>query len=348
VVRVWVVGFGTVGQWLIRALNSHGAEFQERYALSFEVVGLANRRSGFVYREDGLDTQAALELAATGRSLRELADVSHWPTALEGMRATDADVLVEVSASPASSGEPGCSHLQEALGRGIPAATSNKWPVALHGVWLTEMARSHSTLLRAESTVMSGTPVLSTLTEGLAGASPIAIRGVLNATANFILSEMTGGESYGAALASAQRRGLAERDPSADVDGYDAVAKVMTLAALVFGRQLRLTDVSRRGISSVTQEAMTQARSEGLQIRELATLEPSASAAGSLIASVEPVRLSAGDLLARVTGTDNAAICQAEPLGEIAVIGPGAGVELAGQGVLSDLINIARRHPCGE
>jgi homoserine dehydrogenase len=235
------------------------------------------------------------------------------------------------------------SHLQEALARGIPAVTSNKWPVALHGLRLNQLARRTSAPLRAESTVMSGTPVLSTLTKGLAGASPTALRGVLNATANFVLSEMARGRSYAKALDGARRRGVAERDPSADVDGHDTVAKLMILAALVFGHQLRVSDVSRRGISSLTEEEISEGRSEGLRIRELATLAPSTPAAGSLAARVEPVRLGPDDLLAGVDGTNNAVTCEAEPLGEVTVIGPGAGVQLAGQGVLSDLINIARR-----
>jgi homoserine dehydrogenase len=319
-VRVWVVGFGTVGQWVTRALT-------ERYDAWFVVVGVANRSDGFFYDESGLDLRGI-------RSLSELPDVQRWPTALEGLRETDADVLVEVSESPPPTGEPGRSHLEEALGRGIPAVTSNKWPVAIHGVELTELARRQSVSLRAESTVMSGTPVLSTLTEGLAGATPIAVRGVLNATANYIVSEMARGEAYADALADAQLRGLAERDPSADVDGHDAVAKAMVLSALVLGRQLRLEDVSRIGIASVTEEAVSQAVSEGRRIREVTTVQ------GGL-ARVEPVALDADDPLARVEGTNNAVVCRAEPLGEVTVVGPGAGLELAGQGVLSDLIRTA-------
>jgi homoserine dehydrogenase len=342
-VRVWVVGFGTVGQWLLRALDRGVVELERRYTARFEVVGLANRRDGFLYRPGGIDLRSALALSADGRSLRELPGVSHWGTALEGMRATEADVLVEVSASPSVSGEPGRSHLEEALARGIPAVTSNKWPVALDGVRLAELGRRHSASLRAESTVMSGTPVLSTLSEGLAGASPVAVRGVLNATANYVLSEMFRGRSYREVLAEAQRTGLAERDPTADVDGHDAVAKIMVLAALVFGHQLRITDISRLGVSSVTEEAVDEARSEGLQIREVATLERSSSAEGSLVGRVEPVAIDADDPLARVGGTNNAVVCRAEPLGAITVIGPGAGIELAGQGVLSDLVNVALR-----
>jgi homoserine dehydrogenase len=346
-VRVWVVGFGTVGQWLIDALDRRAAELDARYGVRFEVVGLANRRDGFVHREGGIDLRSALTLAANARSLRELAGVSHWRTALEGMRATEADVLVETSTSPPAGGEPGRSHLEDALARGIPAVTSNKWPVALDGVRLADLGRRHSASLRAESTVMSGTPVLSTLTQGLAGATPVAVRGVLNATANSIVSEMSRGKGYGEALAEAQRAGLAERDPSADVDGHDAVAKIMVLAALVFKQQLRLADVSRRGISSVSQEAVDEARSEGLQIREVATLQPSPDAAGPLIARVEPLALGPDDPLARVDGTANAVVCRADPLGTISVIGPGAGIEFAGQGVLSDLVNVAlqRRLP---
>jgi len=327
--RLWIVGFGTDGRWLARALDEHGEGLRERYGVAFQVVGVANRRDGFFYRDNGLD------LRGVG-SLSDLTDARRWPTALEGLRETDADVLVEVSESPAPTGEPGRSHLEEALGRGIPAVTSNKWPVALHGVELAELGRAHSAPLRAESTVMSGTPVLSTLRDGLAGASPIAIRGVVNATANYIASEMARGQPYADALAAAQRQGLAERDPSADVDGYDAVAKAMVLSALVFGRQLRLEDVSRTGISSVTEAAVSRAVSDGKRIREVTTVEGS-------VARVEPVALEAGDPLVGVEGTDNAVVCRAEPLGQVMVVGPGAGLELAGQGVLSDLITTAAR-----
>ena len=318
------MGFGTVGRWLARALT-------QRYADRFQVVALANRGDGFFYREEGVDLSVALEVAAEGRSLDALPDVARWPTALEGMRATEADVLVEVSQSPPPDGEPGRSHLAEALERGIPAVTSNKWPIAIHGVALAEMGRRHSASLRAESCVMSGTPVLSTLSEGLAGTSPLAIRGVLNASANYILSEMEQGESYADALAAAQQKGLAERDASADVDGHDAVAKAMVLSGLIMGRQLRLEDVRRTGISSVTDAAMSEALADGQRIREVTTVHDSG-------ACVEPLVLPVDDPLARIEGTNNAVICRVEPLGEVMVVGPGAGPELAGQGVLSDLL----------
>jgi homoserine dehydrogenase len=345
--RAWVVGFGTVGQWLLRSLHSQAGRLADRYGVAITVVGLANARDGFVYDGDGLDIPSVLRLVSDGRSIGEQPGVRHWSSALEGLAGTEADVLVEVTASPAGDGEPGLSHMREALGRGIPVVTSNKWPVALHGVELSRLARSRGIALRAESTVMSGTPLLGPLIEGLAGTIPIDLRGVVNATANFILSAMASGRSYDEALAEAQEAGLAERGVEADVEGYDAQAKVMILAGLVFGRQLRPEQVVCRGISAIARADIDRAVSAGGRIRHVATLEFSEpDGAGEVSARVEPVFLDGEHPLANIEGTTNAIICRATPVGEITIVGPGAGPELAGQGVLSDLIAVARSATC--
>jgi homoserine dehydrogenase len=338
-VRVWVVGLGTVGRWVVHALHTQSDTLAGRYGFAPVVVGVATARDGFVHRSEGLDLPTLLELAADGRSLTEHPGPRHLPSALEGLRETDADLLVEVSASPPRDAEPGIAHMREALGRRIPVVTSNKWPVALHGVELAELARRRGVAFRAESTVMSGTPVLGTLVDGLAGTTPTALRGILNATANFVLTAMTEGRSYEDALAEARAIGLAERDPSADVDGHDAMAKTMILAALVFGRQLGPEQVVRRGIAEITRADLDEAARAGDRIKLVASLVVSGS---DLEARVEPVRLPAGDPLARVEGVTNAVVCSAEPVGEVTIVGPGAGPELAGQGVFSDLIAVAR------
>src|SRR5919106_6232153 len=259
-----------------------------------------------------------------GGSLADLPEGSRWTSALEGLRATEADLLVEVTASPSTDGEPGLSHMREALGRGIPVVTSNKWPVALQGVGLAELARARGVAFRAESTVMSGTPLLSTLTDGLAGAIPVGLRGLLNATANFILTRMAEGRSYKDALAEAQRAGLAERDPAADVEGPDAVAKVMILSALVFGRQLRREQVACRGITDIARAEIDQATS-GARLKHVATLEFSEpDGAGNVTARVEPELVRPDDPLASIEGTTNAVVCRTSPVGEVTIIGPGA------------------------
>jgi len=212
--------------------------------------------------------------------------------------------------------------------------------VALHGVELAGLARSARVAFRAESTVMSGTPLLAALTEGLAGAVPTAVRGILNATANFILSRMAEGKSYSEALAEAQQAGLAERDPAADVEGHDSVAKVMILSALVFGRQLRRDQVGCRAITGITRRDIDRAAALGARVKHVATLD--FSGPGAVIAKVEPEFVRHDDRLARIDGTTNALVCQAKPVGEVTVIGPGAGPQLAGQGVFSDMIAVAR------
>jgi homoserine dehydrogenase len=341
--RIWLVGFGVVGQWVASALDTQAGRLAARYGRAVTVVGIANARDGFVYDAGGLDLGSVLAAAAGGRPITGQQGARMWPSAIEGLRATDADVLVQVTASRPADGEPGLSHIREALQRGIAVVTSDKWPVALHGAELAALARHQAVAFRAESTVMSGTPVLSALTEGLAGTVPVALRGVLNATANFILSRMAGGLSYEAALDEAQRAGLAEPDSAADVEGSDTVAKVMILAALVFGRQLRRGQVSCRGITGVTGRDMTEAASAGGRIRHVATLGFSGpDGTGTVAARVQPETVPADDLLAGIDGVTNAVVCQASPVGEVTIIGPGAGPGLAGQGVLSDIIAVAR------
>jgi homoserine dehydrogenase len=346
--RIWLVGFGTVGRWLAGALDAQAERLGSRYGCALRVVGIANARDGFAYRADGFDLAAALAAAGAGRPIGAQRGARTWPSAIEGLRATEADLLVEATASPPADGEPGLAHIREALRRGIPVATSNKWPVALHGTELAALARERGTQFRAESTVMSGTPVLSALTEGLAGALPVALRGVLNATANAILSQMASGVSYQRALADAQRAGLAERDPAADVEGADTTAKLMILSALVFGRQLRRDQVACTGITGVTGEQARRAASAGQRIRHVATLAVAGpEGAGAVTARVRPEAVPAGDVLAGIDGVSNAVVCRASPVGEITIIGPGAGPQLAGQGVLSDVIAVARRRAAG-
>jgi homoserine dehydrogenase len=341
--RVWLAGFGTVGQWLASALVSQADRLAGQYGVDVAVVGLSNRRDGFVYDGEGIDLASVLGLVSAGRSIAEQPGVRSWSSTIEGLRGTEADLLVEVTASPITDGEPGVAHMREALWRGIPVVTSNKWPVALRGVEVAELARSRGVAFRAESTVVSGTPVLSALVDGLAGAVPVALRGLLNATTNFILSRMAEGEAYEDALREAQSAGLAERDAAADVEGHDALAKVMILSALVFGRQLRREQVACSGITGIARSEIDRAASSGARLKHVATLDFSEpDRAQNAIARVELERVGGGDPLANVDRTTNAIVCRAHPVGEITIIGPGAGPQLAGQGVLSDLIVVAR------
>src|SRR6266700_2525509 len=264
--RLSIVGFGVVGQGLAELLVSKRKLLLQHYDLDVKVVSIANARHGFLYREDGLHLPTVLELAAQKRPLTEHPGIQHWQNTLEGLRATGGDVLAEATPTNLRDAEPGMSHIRAALSQGMHVITANKGPVALAANELLALAQQHGVQLRMESTVMAGTPVLSTALEGMAGARVRAVRGILNGTTNYILTAMALGRDYREALKEAQAQGYAEADPTADVEGYDAVAKTLILAALVFGHSITPDQVIRQGITTITREQVLQANDNGKYI----------------------------------------------------------------------------------
>src|SRR5436309_9525363 len=272
-VRLSIIGFGVVGQGLAELLATKRALLEQQYGFHPLLVSVANARHGFIYREDGLDIPTLLELAAAGRPLTEHPGITQWNNALEGLRATGGDVLAEVTGTNLRDAEPGISHIRTALSQGMSVITANKGPGALAAKELFVLAHQRGVQLRMEATVMAGTPVLSTIREGMAGAGGRAIRGILNGTTNYILSGMATGRGYTEALADAPAQGYAEADPTADAEGYDAVAKTLILAALVFGSPLKLVQVFRQGITTITREQVLQANDNGKRIKLIASLQ---------------------------------------------------------------------------
>src|SRR6266851_7322123 len=343
--RLSIIGFGTVGQGLAELLSAKRDLLRQEYNLDITLVSVANARSGFIYRENGLDIPALLQLAAARHPLTAHPGITHWESALEGLQATGGDILVEATPTNLHDAEPGMSHIRLALSQGMHVVTANKGPGALAANELFALARQHGVQLRMESTVMAGTPVISTIREGMAGASVHALHGILNGTTNYILTAMAAGQSYAEVLADAQARGYAETDPTADVEGFDAVAKTLILAALVFGRSLKPGDVIRQGITTITREQVQQTIEQGNRIKLVASLRLLAGDARQetpLEARVEPVALPLSDPLARVDGVMNALTISTDTLSEVTIIGPGAGRAATGQGLLSDVIACAR------
>lgn len=344
--RISIVGFGTVGRWLARAIHRRRSWLEVECGINLSIVGVATRREGFFHREDGFDIGALLDRASAGHPLADYPDARRWETALDGLAATESDVLAEASNINPREPDPALSHIRHALHRGIHVVTSSKGACAAAAVELAALARRRGVQFRMESTVMSGTPVLSTLREGLAGARVVALRGILNATANHILTRMAEGLDYPAALADAQARGYAEPDPSDDVEGHDVVAKARILAAAAFGRSIALDQVIRRGISAITSDAVQQAVRQGCRLKLVATVRsPPAGispASVPLEVRVEPLALPLTDPLTRIDGVMNGLTIETDTVREITIVGPGAGPEQAGQGMFADLVSVVR------
>ena len=337
--RLSLAGFGVVGQGFVELLKRKQEYLRQTFEIEARLVGVGNARHGFIYREDGLDLPTVLELAAQKRPLTDYERVRHWETVLEGLQETGANVLIEATPTNLRDAEPGLSHIVTVLRMGAHVVTANKGPGALAGLDLLALAREQGVQLRMESSVMAGTPVLSTILEGMAGASVQSVRGILNGTTNYILTAMAGGRAYAEALAEAQAQGYAETDPTADVEGHDTLAKTLILAALVFNQPLKPEQVAVRGITALTLDDIQQASATGGRLKLVASLR---RAGEQLEASVAPQTLPLDDPLARVDGVTNALTIQSDTLSEVTIIGPGAGALQTAQGLLADVIACAR------
>ena len=239
----------------------------------------------------------------------------------------EADIVVEVMGGV----EPAREHLLAAMRAGVDIVTANKQLLSQHGEELFETAREHGVRLRFEAAVAGAVPVVRVLEESLSATPIERIHGIVNGTTNYILGEMDRGGTYPEALAEAQRRGYAEADPSDDVSGRDAAAKMAILARLAFGAPVHLDDVRYEGIEQLQPEDLRSAREMGLGLKLIGTAE---RLGGGLSVRVHPVFLYAGHPLSSVSGPFNAVTVESETVTEITLSGPGAGGRQTASAVL--------------
>jgi homoserine dehydrogenase len=326
--RVAVLGAGTVGREVVRALVERRDELTVEGRPAFELAGIAVR-----------DVDAA---ARRGLPAELLTD------APAHLLASGADVVVELMGGD----EPARTLIAAALGAGLPVVTANKHVIAHHGAELEAVARRTGAPLRFEASVGGGIPVLAPLARDLAGNRVRAIRGIVNGTTNYILTAMTDeGRDYASVLAAAQAAGYAEADPTGDVEGHDAVNKLVILARLAFGVWLEPSEVpttsadpsapgsGRPGITGVSAADIADAAAAGEVVKLLA--QAAADGDGGIGARVVATRLPAESALGRTAGVLNRIEVEATPVGTVAFSGPGAGGSATSSAVLGDLLAIA-------
>jgi homoserine dehydrogenase len=332
--RLALIGFGSAGQGLAQILRDHGAALVRRYGVELRMVAVCTQRRGSLYEADGLDPAALLAAIQHDGHLRNLAGQRDW-SPLEMIEQANADVLVELSPTDLITGEPATSHIRAALGRRMHTITANKGPIALHLPELRRLASDAQLYLGYEGTVMSGTPALRLGWSDLAGCEILELRGIVNGTTNYILTQMEGGISYADALAEAQQLGYAEADPTGDVEGYDAAAKAVILANVLMDARLGLGDVERAGITTLTRDTIAAARDSGERWKLIARVWREGE---QVRASVQPTRLPFSHPLASARGATNALTLTTDLLGDVTLIGPGAGGAATGFAIISDLL----------
>ena len=323
-----VLGGGTVGSEVIRAFDTVAERLETTGGPRLELVGIAVRHLGGArpaWIDEGLLTDAPAHLVA----------------------APDTDIVVELMGGD----EPARTLIAAALGAGKAVVTANKHVIAHHGPALEAVARRTGAPLRFEAAVGGGIPVLGPIASDLAANRISRIRGIVNGTTNYILSEMAAhGREYAQALEAAQAAGYAEADPSGDVEGMDAANKLAILCRLAFGAWFDPDLIARRpptvggqgppGITTVSREAVAGAAALGGAIKLVADTRRSDD--GRVMASVLPTLVPLQDPLARVGGATNRIEVKGEPVGNLAFTGPGAGGAATSSAVLGDVLAIAR------
>ncbi|MCW4016449.1 MAG: homoserine dehydrogenase [Candidatus Bathyarchaeota archaeon] len=330
--RIILVGWGVVGQSLAKIFLSRKRELAKKYGFRPRIVAIVDKK-GAAINQKGLDLELMLSLkkekgtvSASGQYGRP--DMS----ALDVIESVEAEAVVEVSPTNIEDGEPGLSYIKTAFRTGKHVVTTNKGPLALALPALTELADHNKVYLRFSGTVGAGTPVLEFAKNCLQGDRLVSVKGILNGTTNYILSEMDEKHiTFDEALTAAQKLGFAEADPTMDVDGYDAAAKLVIMANWIMDRKVTIKDVNIKGIREVSAQNIQDAAKKGCTIKLIGVI-------GETL-KVEPTQISKHDPLA-VDGALNAVTFVSESAGEQTIIGLGAGGVETASAVLRDLLDI--------
>ncbi|MBA4379753.1 MAG: homoserine dehydrogenase [Anaerolinea sp.] len=343
--KLALLGFGNVGRELARLLMRKEAELKARDDITFSITGIATGRHGAAINPDGLDLARVLAALESGQSLDRF---THLPItdSFDFIRKCPAEVLFENTPVNHAAGEPAITHLRLALESGMHAITANKGPVVHAYRELTDLARAKGRRFFFESTVMDGAPIFSLFRSTLPAAQLKSFRGVLNSTTNLILTRMENGETFDQAVKYAQSIGIAETDPSADVDGWDAAVKVAALVTVLMDTPLKPQQVKRKGIREITPEKIAAAKAEGKRWKLVCSARREG---GSVTARVWPELLLPNSPMYNIDGTTSLVEFETDVLGLLSIVETDPGPATTAYGLLADFINAvhSRRPPCG-
>ena len=331
---IGLVGFGTVARGLCQILLEQREYLLKEHQFDFEIVAVSTRSRGTMFSPTGLSLSMLKALAESDQPFTD--HLRDWNSETM-IRESNATVIVELTHTNLVSGSPAINHCRAAFETEKHVVSGNKGPAAVAYTALKELADQKGLAFLNEATVLSGTPLFSLIKTALAGNKIMGLRGILNGTTNFILSEMEAGNTYDQALQSADLLGYLEANKTADVEGFDAQAKLAILANILFKQSLNLDEIKRMGITGISALDVKTALLAGKHWKLVASLEIKEN---QLVAEVKPEALALSDPLSQVSGTLNAITFSTNLLGDVTITGPGAGSIETGYGILSDLLTI--------
>lgn len=329
------LGFGNVGKALAKLLLKKESELSERYGITFKVTGISTGRHGSAIHSEGIDLPQAL-------MVNDYSSLSALPapeSSLDFIRQCGADVLFENTPVNYQTGQPAVDHLRLALELGMHAITANKGPVVHAFQELTSLARERKRKFFFESTVMDGAPIFSLYRETIPCANLLSINGVLNSTTNMMLTRMELGESFDQAVAYCQKIGIAETDPSGDIDGWDASVKIAALVTVMMGAPLKPVEVDRQGIRDITPEMVAKAKSEGKRYKLVCSAR---KIDGNVQAKVAPQLVGVDSPMFGVEGTTSIVQFETDVLGLLSVVEADPGPHTTAYGLFADFLNAVR------
>ena len=333
-----LLGFGNVGRALARLLERKESELQSHYDITFRVTGIATGRHGAAINPAGLDYIRAVELVEAGESLAVISKISIQKSP-DFLRVCAADVMFENTPLNHMTGQPAIEHLHLALELGMHAITANKGPVVHAYRELTEFAKTRHKKFLFESTVMDGAPIFSLFRSSLPAAQLLGFRGILNSTTNLILGRMESDESFDDAVKYAQSVGLAETDPAADVDGWDAAIKVAALVSVLMEIPFTPQQVDRTGIRGITREMIADAQAQGKRWKLICSAERAGAAATGRVA---PEMVSPDSMFYQVNGATSIVAFKTDVLGDLSITEKDPTPDCTAYGLLADFVNAVR------
>lgn len=337
--RLALIGFGNVGQAFVRLLERKKELLLKEHDLSYSITGIATCRHGTAMDLHGINIENALELISKGSGLGAISERGVNIDPFEFIRSCGADVLFENTPVNYSDGQPAVEYLRTALQAGMHTITANKGPVVHAYQELTRLAEEMGRKFFFESAVMDGAPIFSLFRESLPATELHRFSGILNSTTNLILSRMESGKSFEQAVAYAQSIGIAETDPSGDIDGWDAAVKVAALVTVLMDIPLKPAQVIRTGIRNISQEDVFQAARQGKRWK----LVCSARREGKTVfAQVKPELVGSESPLFGVSGTSSIVTFETDVLPQLSIVEGNPGPETTAYGLLADLINLTR------
>jgi homoserine dehydrogenase len=332
-----LLGFGNVNRTLLRLFRKKDRDLRER-GIAWRITGVATRRLGWIADANGIDVDALLGDRLSSQA-RAGAPAPHGQSAphdvCRWLHLAKPDVLFEATSLSPRDGQPAIDHSRAALEAGAHAITANKGPVVHAFEELSSLAASKRRRFLFESTVMDGVPIFALFRDNLPAVHLHGFRGVLNSTTNVILSGMEDGLSFADSLAKAQQIGIAETDPTNDIEGWDAAVKVAALIRVLMGVPIRLEEIQREGIGKLSGEAVRAARADGKPYKLVCRARRTDQ---GVTASVRPEQVPLSDPLAWVVGTSSIVYFETDIFPGLVITENNPGLEATAYGMLADFV----------